>query len=318
MKNMFKKSATFLFLILLLTGCGSSAPTQDNSLNNKQSISWKTYSNSEMGFSIKVPEKVLSNYMDENSLVDLNIFENNGNVYFTTHSLEDTLKNNSWEYKISGTTINDESEIVPFLESVYGVKGCDDVQYYKDETSGFFNVGVFAKDRSLSPDYPLSCFIAGKIGTIYDKNTGKLITSQIVEPFFFEPGKSVGEESLASLKFEPLAPITPKAEDTNTPAPAVTQEVKDTNVPAPAKETVNPTTEKTFTLTDISSHNTENDCWMAIDGKVYDVTAYIQMHNPAIIDGCGADATSLFGSVGKHSSPQIQALLGQYLIGILK
>jgi cytochrome b involved in lipid metabolism len=125
--------------------------------------------------------------------------------------------------------------------------------------------------------------------------------------------------------------VITQTEDTNTPAPAVTQEVKDkntvtpteetanpNNVPTPTEETTNPSTEKTFTLTDISSHNSESDCWMAIDGKVYNVTEYVSMHNPAIVDGCGIDATSLFGSVGKHSSPQIQALLGQYFIGVLK
>jgi cytochrome b involved in lipid metabolism len=125
--------------------------------------------------------------------------------------------------------------------------------------------------------------------------------------------------------------VIPQTEDTNTPAPAVTQETKDTNTPTPVKETVKPntvpatteettnsSTEKTFTMTDISAHNTENDCWMAIGGKVYNVTEYVSMHNPAIVDGCGIEATSLFGSVGKHSSPQIQALLGQYLIGTLK
>jgi len=125
--------------------------------------------------------------------------------------------------------------------------------------------------------------------------------------------------------------VIPQAEDTNTPAPAATQETKDTNAPTPVKETVkpntvptpteetaNPTTEKTFTLGDISSHNTENDCWMAIDGKVYNVTEYVSMHNPALLDGCGMDATELFNGVGKHSQPKIQTLLGQYLIGALK
>ena len=29
---------------------------------------------------------------------------------------------------------------------------------------------------------------------------------------------------------------------------------------------------KTFTMEEVKKHNTRNDCWLAIHGKVYDVT----------------------------------------------
>lgn len=32
------------------------------------------------------------------------------------------------------------------------------------------------------------------------------------------------------------------------------------------------------TLADLSTHNTEKDCWMAINGKVYDVTKFLDEH----------------------------------------
>jgi len=76
----------------------------------------------------------------------------------------------------------------------------------------------------------------------------------------------------------------------------------------------------TFTLATISTHNTKEDCWMAINGNVYNFTEYIASggHVPQIVDGCGIDATTLFENVRKHSGPQAQNLLKQYFIGTLQ
>jgi cytochrome b involved in lipid metabolism len=58
---------------------------------------------------------------------------------------------------------------------------------------------------------------------------------------------------------------------------------------------------------------------MAISGNVYDVTKYIAMglHNDRIVEGCGIDATDIFGSVDKHAGPTAQSLLKDYFIGAL-
>ncbi|MFA6088907.1 MAG: cytochrome b5-like heme/steroid binding domain-containing protein [Candidatus Woesearchaeota archaeon] len=78
-----------------------------------------------------------------------------------------------------------------------------------------------------------------------------------------------------------------------------------------------------FSLTDVSFHNTANDCYMIIDGKVYDVISYVSSHpgGKAILMGCGKDATQLFetrpsGSGTPHSS-KARELLNQYYIGDL-
>lgn len=54
--------------------------------------------------------------------------------------------------------------------------------------------------------------------------------------------------------------------------------------------------DKTFTLDEVAKHNSATDCWMAIGGKVYDVTDYISVHHggPIIVKGCGIDASYLF------------------------
>ena len=50
-----------------------------------------------------------------------------------------------------------------------------------------------------------------------------------------------------------------------------------------------------FTLDDIAQHNSNTDCWSALYGEVYDVTAYLPNHpNTQIISLCGIDGTTLF------------------------
>lgn len=76
-----------------------------------------------------------------------------------------------------------------------------------------------------------------------------------------------------------------------------------------------------YTLSDVEKHNTKTDCWMAINGKVVDVTEFIASGghpNNQILFGCGKDATDIFEQVRKHSKNEVQALLVKYEIGVLK
>ncbi len=83
---------------------------------------------------------------------------------------------------------------------------------------------------------------------------------------------------------------------------------------------------KSFTLAEVAQHPTEDNCWFAIEGKVYDVTKFIEggKHpgGAAIIQGCGQDATELFntrpmGSRTPHSD-RARSFLPQFYIGELK
>lgn len=79
---------------------------------------------------------------------------------------------------------------------------------------------------------------------------------------------------------------------------------------------------KTFTLAEVSEHDTEEDCWLVLHEKVYDVTSFIPSHpgGPAIISGCGKDATASFesrpGSETAHSDTA-RTLLPSFYIGDL-
>jgi len=97
-----------------------------------------------------------------------------------------------------------------------------------------------------------------------------------------------------------------------------------------AVETNKPSEIKKYSLEEVAKHNIKEDCWMAINGKVYDVSPFIALgkHPPQILMGCGKEATRLFetrttesgekiGS-GKPHSDNARKLLEQYFIGELE
>jgi len=77
-----------------------------------------------------------------------------------------------------------------------------------------------------------------------------------------------------------------------------------------------------YTLAQVAEHATAADCWMAIEGKVYDVSAYVPQHpapRSVITAWCGKEATEGMRTkgYGRDHSPAGWMLLEQYLIGEL-
>jgi len=74
-----------------------------------------------------------------------------------------------------------------------------------------------------------------------------------------------------------------------------------------------------YTLSDVAAHNTPGDCWSAIDGKVYDLTGWIDQHPGGaqrIIDLCGTDGSAGFDAQhGGQARPAQE--LAQFLVGAL-
>ncbi len=79
-----------------------------------------------------------------------------------------------------------------------------------------------------------------------------------------------------------------------------------------------------YTLADVAQHATQPDCWMAIEGKVYNVTSYVDKHpgGKAILLGCGKDATILFNTrpdgPGTPHPAEARQILQQFYVGDLK
>lgn len=77
-----------------------------------------------------------------------------------------------------------------------------------------------------------------------------------------------------------------------------------------------------YTLADIAQHSKAEDCWMAINGKVYDTTPYIQKQihpgGAALLLGCGKDASAIFNlrpQDNKSHSEKARGYLANYYIG---
>jgi len=72
---------------------------------------------------------------------------------------------------------------------------------------------------------------------------------------------------------------------------------------------------KGFLMAEIEKHDTEHDCWIVVDGKVYDCTSYMDLHpggGDSILILAGQDATEDFNAI--HSK-KAHKMLERFLIG---
>lgn len=76
-----------------------------------------------------------------------------------------------------------------------------------------------------------------------------------------------------------------------------------------------------YSVAEVAKHDSQNDCWMIINGEVYNATNYLYAHPGGamvIIPYCGSDATAAFDSVRGHTSSRTQMDLSSLLIGTVK
>lgn len=75
-------------------------------------------------------------------------------------------------------------------------------------------------------------------------------------------------------------------------------------------------TSKLFVFDEVAKHNQTKDCWLIIDGKVYDVTPFMDDHpggDEVLLSSTGKDATNDFEDVGHSDSAR--DMMAKYLIG---
>lgn len=92
--------------------------------------------------------------------------------------------------------------------------------------------------------------------------------------------------------------------------------------PPPAPVAAPEPVEKPIRLAEVARHKRGDDCWMAINGQVYDLSGYIPEHpaRPAVIlPSCGRDATQAYRTKnkGRAHSPDADALLATFRLGPL-
>ena len=118
---------------------------------------------------------------------------------------------------------------------------------------------------------------------------------------------------------EQTAPV----EATTTNTQPTTETIPDTTITEQATPTTQPTetttTAKTITLAEVAKHATESDCRTAINGTVYDVTAFFGKHpggDKNLFRVCGIDATQVFERKHGGNAKANNALAG-FEIGTL-
>lgn len=100
------------------------------------------------------------------------------------------------------------------------------------------------------------------------------------------------------------------------------------STPATNKSTTTPASSRiTLNMAEIAKHNSQNDCWMLISGKVYNITSYFGKHpggNATMDATCGKDATAAYmtkdpnateSGFGSAHSSRAKSLLDNYYLG---
>ncbi|MFY7927361.1 MAG: cytochrome b5 domain-containing protein [Oligoflexus sp.] len=77
---------------------------------------------------------------------------------------------------------------------------------------------------------------------------------------------------------------------------------------------------KVFTSEEVARHDSKQDCWLMIEGMVYDVTNYLPKHPKkySLVGECGHDVTEGWKTKGDKNKPhtrKAEAILKKQLIG---
>ena len=73
-----------------------------------------------------------------------------------------------------------------------------------------------------------------------------------------------------------------------------------------------------MTREELARHNSEMDCWTAVDGKVYDITNFVKLHpgGRKILRASGIDGTELFKKY--HMNVDIgETIVACFFVGLL-
>lgn len=92
-----------------------------------------------------------------------------------------------------------------------------------------------------------------------------------------------------------------------------------TPAPAPVAATATPPAHTGYTMADVAAHASAQSCWSAINGKVYNLTNWINQHPggpDAILSICGIDGSDAFNA--QHGGDRrAQGELSSFYIGNL-
>ncbi|PWZ00508.1 putative cytochrome b5 [Testicularia cyperi] len=76
---------------------------------------------------------------------------------------------------------------------------------------------------------------------------------------------------------------------------------------------------KQVDLNELKNHKSEDSAWVVVEGKVYDVTGFLDDHpggKKILLKNCGKDATEAFHTY--HSEKVLEKVAKEYEIGEFK
>lgn len=124
----------------------------------------------------------------------------------------------------------------------------------------------------------------------------------------------ISNTSIEETTTEQNSPIIPAPSTGGKEIEAKTAEA--TTVEITDDEPVGTIAKTGFTASEVAEHSSADDCWLILEGKVYEVTEFIPSHpgGKAILKGCGKDATQMFAGHPESA----KAMKEKYYIGDLK
>eukprot|EP00012_Vannella_robusta_P009856 CAMPEP_0206193846 /NCGR_PEP_ID=MMETSP0166-20121206/6825_1 /ASSEMBLY_ACC=CAM_ASM_000260 /TAXON_ID=95228 /ORGANISM="Vannella robusta, Strain DIVA3 518/3/11/1/6" /LENGTH=416 /DNA_ID=CAMNT_0053610667 /DNA_START=828 /DNA_END=2078 /DNA_ORIENTATION=- len=96
-------------------------------------------------------------------------------------------------------------------------------------------------------------------------------------------------------------------------------EEQDNEAPAPSSEEKKVDKTTVYSMEEVAKHTSVDDCWLVINGKVVDVTSYLDSHpggDDVLLEAAGTDATEEFEDIG-HTDDAIEQM-EEFVIGVVE
>jgi flavocytochrome c len=219
-------------------------------------------------------------------------------------------------YCMGGIKINEHGEII--TDERKAIPGL----FAAGEVAG----GVHAKNR-LGGSGLLGCVTYGRVSgasaSSYQLNQlatqqavgrAAAITKQlggITIQISFDGAKD-GQEGQASVSAQQQQPAGATPAGSNAEKESAAAEKKGESKPQPKEQ-------KEYTLEEVAKHNTEQDCWVAVNGQVLDVTNFLDRHpggRPALLLYAGKEASEEFNML--HEANVIEKYAPEVVVGTYK
>lgn len=131
--------------------------------------------------------------------------------------------------------------------------------------------------------------------------------------------QAVVTENVAEREIEIETEIEIEKNDVEGTQPVDALAQRETNTVPPVAVADTPTVPTGYTALQVAAHNSATTCWTIVNGKVYDVTSFIEKHPGGaarILKLCGKDGTAMFE--GQHEGDaKPEARLATFLVGNL-